>query len=119
MAKTAHLTGEDTPIIGDDCVIRTTLDEVGSISGWTFGFLLKVNRNQADAAAVVAEDTSGVTQVINDAGGVASYGVIDTTIPASVMATLTHGVDYWYAIQRVDSGLKTTLVHGDFPARLP
>lgn len=115
MAKRADLTSEDTiPWIGDDVVIRCTLDENGSITGWTFDFVIKLDRSEPNA--VVDQSDAGITASINDAGGASSAGVIDVTITDTVTDTLTER-DYWYALRRADSGSETTLVHGIWRSR--
>ena len=111
MAVRADLTSEDKIIwIGDDCIIRCTLDENASISGWTFDFVLK--ESQSSSSAVVDDSDAGVTVSINDAGSGSTPGVIDVTITDTVTDTLSHNQDYWYALRRADAGYETTLVHG-------
>lgn len=95
---------------GDDKVLRITLDENGSISGWNFDFAIRERQNEADSVTPAVE-TADVTIAINDAGDNDSPGIIDVTISDTVTLALS-ARKYFWSLKRSDAGFESTLSEG-------
>ena len=95
---------------GDDRILRVTLEENGSITGWTFTFAVRTNRREADDVEPVITRSTGIA--INDAGSADTPGVIDITVTDEETLSLARRT-YWWSLKRADEGFETTLVQGE------
>lgn len=94
---------------GDDRIIRVTLEEDGSVSGWTFEFAVRRERDEPDSVTPVISRGTGIAA--SDAGSPTTPAVIDITVTDE--ETLQLGKrPYWWSLKRADAGFETTLVHG-------
>lgn len=94
---------------GDDRVIRVTLEENGSVAGWSFQFAVRRERDEPDAVTPVISRSSGISASVT--GDENTPAVIDITVTDD--ETLELGKrPYWWSLKRADAGFETTLVHG-------
>lgn len=108
MAKVQHI----EIIRGDTNIIRVTMDENGSVSGWNFGFGIRNRRSEPDSvSSVVTHNTAGVTIAVFDEGSDNTPAVIDITVEKAVTISLEER-PYWWSLKRTDTGFDTTIVHG-------
>lgn len=89
-----------------------------NVTGWATSFMLKKNKSDADAAAVLTKTNGVISGTFNADPDintqVITVTVADTDVPS---ATFYEGL-YYFEFERTDAGFETPLADGDCEAIL-
>lgn len=90
--------------IGEDVMLRVTMDPVEDITGWTLAFMMRKTIGLLPIA--ISKEGPPDIIIVNAAGG-----VFTVKIDSDETADLAAG-EYQFDIQRVDAGARSVLVRG-------
>jgi hypothetical protein len=110
MALIEHIGPEDGVFTGEDVTYTMTVEtDDASIAGWTFSFMVKRRRYDADADAKVTRTSSAGISIVS-----ASAKTIAITVPRALLAAVLGGVFHRYEVLRTNTGFYKVVKHGHF-----
>lgn len=99
-------------------ILNDAQDTAINVTGWATSFMVKRDKSDADAAALLTNTSGVISGVFNATPSVNTQRITVTVADTDCLSTAIPEGQYRYEFERTDAGYETTLAYGTCEAIL-